>query len=417
MNLKIPTIFKPLFKYEYKDLRLIIYYGGRGGGKSLNISDFLLLECLKSNIKVYIVREIEKTKSNSTLSLIKRRIEDLELKDYISLITNDKILFINGAEIIFNGLSKRTVDNIRGLDNIKYFWFDEAHNIDEAIIRTLIPSIRGEESQIIISFNPNKEGDYIYREYVKKDNEGYSKAIKVNYSDNPFFPSILEKDRLRDKELLPLKSYLHIWEGETLNYNDMQIINMEKVGFYNDNEAFGYDILIFSIDTAFSVSKSADYSAIGVFGKKGDFIHVIHMARGKWEFFNLLETIKGLYHAIIDRVKQAPQLILIENKASGYSIIQELKRTTNLPVKEVKPIVDKLNRVINNIIPHLYKLKLPLNKLDSFNSWVDSYILEMEEFRGDNKHMHDDMVDVTSQALEYLNNQVINYDIMNRVFS
>lgn len=419
MEISIPKKFKPLFEGAYDKYRVIVYYGGRGAGKSVTLSYFAILKCLQDRIRFYIVRKVEKSKANSIHSLIKRLLRESNLFDYVESTSIDKIAFINGSELLFDGVSERTIDNIRSADNIRYFWFEEAHDLKEDLMQVLIPSVRADNSQVIVSLNPQKSTDYIYTQYIKSENidNSYSIAIKVNYNDNPFLPEVLDRDRLRDLKTLPREVYLHIWEGETNDYNDLKVINTELIGYFDNNKTFDYRYLVLSIDTATSVKSGADYSAIGVFGLlDSKEVHLVHMNRGHYDFHTLLSEIKNTYEITKELTKRTPNLILLESKANGLSVMQELQRTTNLRVKGVNPMNDKLSRVVNDFLPFIDKLKLPMHQ-NIYNFWINDYLSECKSFRADNKHEHDDMVDSTSQALAFLCRKTFNYDNIKEAFS
>jgi PBSX family phage terminase large subunit len=419
MEISIPKKFKPLFEGAYDKYRVIVYYGGRGAGKSVTLSYFAILKCLQDRIRFYIVRKVEKSKANSIHSLIKRLLRESNLFDYVKSTSIDKITFINGSELLFDGVSERTIDNIRSADNIRYFWFEEAHGLKDDLMQVLIPSVRADNSQVIVSLNPQKSTDYIYTQYIKSENidNSYSIAIKVNYNDNPFLPEVLDRDRLRDLKMLPREVYLHIWEGETNDYNDLKVINTELIGYFDNNKTFDYRYLVLSIDTATSVKSGADYSAIGVFGLlDSKEVHLVHMNRGHYDFHTLLSEIKNTYEITKELTKRTPNLILLESKANGLSVMQELQRTTNLRVKGFNPMSDKLSRVVNDFLPFIDKLKLPMQQ-NIYNFWINDYLSECKGFRADNKHEHDDMIDSTSQALAFLCRKTFNYENIKEAFS
>lgn len=417
MKLQIPHKFEPLFKGEYSKQRIITYYGGRGGGKSVTISYFCILQCLSHRIRFYVVRKVDKSKVNSTHSLIKRLLRENGFIEYVVQISNDRILFSNGSEIIFEGMNERTIDNLRSADNVSYFWFDEAHDIQAETMQVLIPSIRAEDSQIVISLNPQKSDDFVYTRYIKGADNEYSIAIKVNYSDNPFFPKVLERDRLKDYETLPRPIYLHIWEGETNDYNDMQVIDTDRIGFYDRYADYSYICL--SIDTATSTKTGADYSVIGVFGKVRDSkdCHIIHLARGRWDWHTLNTKIQEIYNLTHTLTKRNANIILVEAKANGLNVIQELQRLTHIQVKGITPTTDKVSRVVNGVLPFLDNLKLPQDSTNPFNFWVTAYIAEAKQFRADGKHAHDDMIDSTSQALNFLYNNAFDFEKIREALS
>ncbi|HCD73760.1 MAG TPA: PBSX family phage terminase large subunit [Helicobacter sp.] len=417
MKLQIPHKFEPLFKGDYVKQRVITYYGGRGGGKSVTLSYFCILKCLQSRIRFYVVRKVDKSKANSTHSLVKRLLRENGFMEYVVQISNDRILFSNGSEVIFEGINERTIDNLRSADNVSYFWFDEAHDIQAETMQVLIPSVRADDSQIIISLNPQKSDDFVYTRYIKGADNEYSVAVRVNYSDNPFFPKVLERDRLKDYETLPRPIYLHIWEGETNDYNDMQVIDTDRIGFYDTYADYSYICL--SIDTATSTKTGADYSVIGVFGKVRDSkdCHIIHLARGRWDWHTLNTKIQEIYNLTHTLTKRNANIILVEAKANGLNVIQELQRLTHIQVKGITPTTDKVSRVVNGVLPFLDNLKLPQDSTNPFNFWVNDYIAEARQFRADGKHAHDDMIDSTSQALNFLYNNAFDFEKIREALS
>ena len=414
MEVSIPRIFESLFR-EKLPHRVITYYGGRGGGKSESITRFLIIQAIKEKINIAVAREFKGYNDISLHQLFMRVANDIGIS--LNRRGAERITLENGSNIFLLGANKNSIDNVRSIDNVSYFWLEEAHNIDEEVIQTLIPSIRGDDSKILISLNPKSKDNYIYKTFINIPKNDYSIAIKVNYSDNPFFPEVLNKDRLRDLKTLPREVYLHIWEGETNDYNDLKVINTELIGYFDNNKTFEYRYLVLSIDTATSVKSGADYSAIGVFGLTNDSeVHLVHMNRGHYDFHTLLNEIKNTYEITKELTKKTPNLILLESKANGLSVMQELQRTTNLRVKGINPMNDKLSRVVNDFLPFIDKLKLPMHQ-SIYNFWINDYLSECKSFRADNKHEHDDMIDSTSQALAFLCRKTFNYDNIKEAFA
>ena len=52
-------------------------------------------------------------------------------------------------------------------------------------------------------------------------------VVKINWRDNPWFPDVLNQERLRDREELSDAEYRHIWEGEHLDEIENSIIKPE----------------------------------------------------------------------------------------------------------------------------------------------------------------------------------------------
>jgi phage terminase large subunit len=75
----------------------------------------------------------------------------------------------------------------------------------------LIPTIRKPGSEIWISFNPELESDETYQRFVLHAPDDCI-VVKINWSDNPWFPDTLrlEKDQLKHRDP---EAYNVVWEG------------------------------------------------------------------------------------------------------------------------------------------------------------------------------------------------------------
>ncbi|WP_290456709.1 phage terminase large subunit, partial [Helicobacter rodentium] len=292
-------------------------------------------------------------------------------------------------------------------------WIDEANFVTSTIRNDLLPSIRGKDSFVIYSFNPENKEDIIYQTAINPNLITiYSK--KVNYYDNPFLPETMEIDRLNDLEILPSEVYLHKWEGEPLEFNDNEVIDISKIGYYDDTTANKYEHIILTMDTAFSTKESADYSVIGVYTKTNNEVRVLRIYRGHWDFNMLVNMAKEAF--MWAQEKGNVYALLIEKKASGISLLQELKRTTNLPISELTPKTDKFARVCN-VLSEFHNLKMPLDRENPLNDWVDTALKELKMFRSDLKHLHDDIVDSIVYALEYFKESKIDWNYLTKIIS
>lgn len=91
-----------------------------------------------------------------------------------------------------------------------------------------------------------------------------------------------------------------------------------------------------------------------------------------------------------------PNAILIEDKASGQSLLQELRNSTTLPVIAVEPQGDKVTRALS-VTPLMEAGRV---LLPNSAAWLLDYELELTMFP--TKGVHDDQVDSTTQALEWM---------------
>lgn len=92
--------------------------------------------------------------------------------------------------------------------------------------------------------------------------------------------------------------------------------------------------------------------------------------------------------------KWKPHAILVEDKASGQSLIQDLKRETTLPIIAQMPKDDKLTRLAS-ISPMIEAGKLHLPQLVN---WAQLLQAELASFPN---AANDDMVDALSQFFNW----------------
>ncbi len=204
-TIQFPEKLRPLFAaWRYK-----ILYGGRGGAKSWGIARALLLLGAQKPLRVICAREIQKSISDSVHKLLKDQIENLGLGAFYDVQQNI-IRGQNGTEFTFHGL-KHNVANIKSVEGCDVCWVEEAQTVSKNSWATLIPTIRKAGSEIWVSFNPELDTDETYRRFIVSPPTD-SVIIKVNWSDNPWFPAILKQEML-DLKARDEDAYLTVWEG------------------------------------------------------------------------------------------------------------------------------------------------------------------------------------------------------------
>lgn len=154
-----------------------------------------------------------------------------------------------------------------------------------------------------------------------------------------------------------------------------------------------FEKIIHSWDTAFKKGAENDFSVCTIWGQATNGYYLLYRWKQRVEFPELKRTVVLL-------AQQVPaNEILIEDKASGQSLIQELQRETRLPIIPYKVDKDKMARA-NAITPIIEAGKVYLPEK---GEWVQDYIDTMASFPND---AHDDDVDSTTQALSRMNNNI-----------
>jgi phage terminase large subunit len=110
----------------------------------------------------------------------------------------------------FIGLD-RNIDSVKSKSRIRLAWIDEAEPVTEEAWTKLIPTLREEDSELWVTWNPENEISATNKRFGESDDPRV-KIVALNWRDNPWFPAILERQRQRDLKERP-EQYDHIWEG------------------------------------------------------------------------------------------------------------------------------------------------------------------------------------------------------------
>jgi len=204
-NVQFPQKLAFLFEPQ----RYKVCYGGRGGAKSWGIARALLILGAKSPLRILCAREFQTSIKDSVHKLLCDQIDSMGLTGFYE-ITDKSIRGKNGTEFFFVGL-RNNVTNVKSIEGVDKCWVEEAQTVSKTSWNTLIPTIRKEESEIWVSFNPELDTDETYQRFVL-NSPANCKVVKINWSDNPWFPETLrlEKDALRDRDI---EAYNTVWEG------------------------------------------------------------------------------------------------------------------------------------------------------------------------------------------------------------
>ncbi|MEB0287219.1 PBSX family phage terminase large subunit [Cryobacterium sp. 10S3] len=221
-----PTV-KIQFLNEFRELfneswRNIVFYGGRGSGKTRHIGLALVLRGRTKRLRILATREIQNTLADSVHKVLKDIIEQYGFTDYE---VTDKTIRnrITGTEFLFAGL-RHNVNEIKSMEGIDIAWVEEAQSISEDSLKVLAPTIRKTGSQLIFSYNRLNELDPVHVRYVIK-NPAKTYARKVNFDvleRAGLLPEALKLER--DEDAKDPALYAHVWLGEPVSQEDTAII-------------------------------------------------------------------------------------------------------------------------------------------------------------------------------------------------
>ena len=211
-SLTIPTaeVFLPLLE-PARDKGA---WGGRGSGKSHFFAGLLIEDSLSNKgLLSACIREVQKSLKDSAKRLIEAKLEEHQLGEADGFKVFREVIQTPGdGAIIFQGMQDHTAESIKSLEGFKRAWVEEAQTLSARSMSLLRPTIRAEGSELWWSWNPRRKNDPVdvsLRGAVKPTG---AVVVRANWSDNPWFPSVLEQERLDCLRTTP-EQYDHIWEG------------------------------------------------------------------------------------------------------------------------------------------------------------------------------------------------------------
>ncbi len=210
MNIEFPAKLKPLFTPN----RYKVLHGGRGSGKSWGVARALLIQAASAKLRVLCTREVQKSLKESVHALLSDQIQALGLGTFYEVLETE-IRGKNGSVFLFAGLQQHTVESIKSFEGCDRVWVEEAQTVSGKSWDVLIPTIRKPGSEIWITLNPQLESDETYQRFIAMPPPG-SMVEQMNYSDNPWFPEVLDAERLHAKATMKAEKYAHIWDGKCM---------------------------------------------------------------------------------------------------------------------------------------------------------------------------------------------------------
>ena len=204
-------------------------WGGRGSGKSHMFAEMMLEEHIMNQSQSSVcVREIQKSLNQSVKRLLEMKIQEMNAGAYFEV--QDAVIKSKKADgrIIFQGMQNHTADSIKSLEGYDRAWVEEAQSLSQTSLDLLRPTIRKPGSELWFTWNPRQASDPVDLLLRGPTPPKDANVIKVNYADNPWFPSVLKDEMEYDKRRDPDK-YQHVWRGEYLQNSESRVFRNWRI--------------------------------------------------------------------------------------------------------------------------------------------------------------------------------------------
>ncbi|EDU57640.1 PBSX family phage terminase large subunit [Providencia stuartii] len=254
-RIEIPPKLVPVFENE--GVRYRGAYGGRGSAKTRT---FALMTAIRGYMAamngqsgvILCAREYMNSLEESSMEEVKQAIRSVPwLSDFYELGEKYIRTKCRSVSYVFAGL-RHNLDSIKSKARILIAWVDEAESVSEIAWTKLAPTVREAGSEIWVTWNPEKDGSATDKRFRKEPPDN-AIIVEMNYDDNPWFPSVLEEERLSDQSRLDPNTYAWIWEGAYLENSDKQVLaNKYVVQSFPDDLWKQADRLLFGADFGFA---------------------------------------------------------------------------------------------------------------------------------------------------------------------
>ena len=223
-RLEVPPKLIPVFTGDY---RYRGAYGGRGSAKTRTFAKMTAVRAMmfaQAGISGSILcgREFMNSLEDSSMEEIKQAIRETPWLDAFFDI-GEKFIRTKDRRVsyVFCGL-RHNLDSIKSKARILIAWIDEAESVSEMAWSKLLPTVRAENSEVWITWNPEDEESPTNPRFRRNPPDNAC-IVEMNYSDNPWFPAVLEQERLNDYNRLDGPTYSWVWEGEYRKNSQAQI--------------------------------------------------------------------------------------------------------------------------------------------------------------------------------------------------
>ncbi len=204
--------FPRKMQFLFRPSRYKVARGGRGSGKSWGFARALLIIGASKCVRVLCTREVQKSIQQSVYQLLKDQIQELNLGHVYECLATE-IRGKNGTQFFFAGLGDQTADSLKSFEGVDIVWVEEGQSVTKTSWNILIPTIRKDGSEIWLTYNPQLDSDETHQRFTVNPPPDCVN-VELNYSDNPYFPAVLEAERKHAKQTMKVEEYDHIWEGK-----------------------------------------------------------------------------------------------------------------------------------------------------------------------------------------------------------
>ena len=381
-------------KLGNKNTRYYIITGGRGSGKSYEVTRFATLLTFEEKETILFTR---KTLTSAHISIIPEfadKVESLQAESAFVINKTDIENTQTGSKILFRGIqssSKDNTANLKSLQGVTCWILDEAEELtDEVIFDRIDLSVREKtkHNRVILVLNPATREHWIYKRFFESagvqpgftGTKGNVTYIHTDYRDNieNLSPSFLDQiDNIRESNP---KKYEHAILGGWLDKAEGTVFTNWKTGEFEEVNVpvYGMDFG-FSIDPTTLVKTCVDKSNKRIYVKECIYRPKLTTS----EIYSLCKSFVG--NALIYGDSAEPRLI-DELNTAGLNIKPTIKGAGSVTagiafMQDYELIIDpNSTNLIKELNNYVWSDKKSDTPIDAFNHGIDAIRYSLTDY-------------------------------------
>ena len=317
--------------------RIKVFHGGRGSAKSMSVAEYYVRKARGEYRHIFgpkrhrflCCREYQNSITESVHRLLVDTIERLGARSAFEITATSIRCPATRAEFFFKGLHESKVSSVRSVEAVTDCWLEEGQFITKESLATLEPTIRADDSEIVVTMNVMYETDAAHEVFIANPPP---EAIvrQVNFDQNPYFPAVLEELRQRylreiaeaqddDERAQAQADYDHVWLGMPKRISHEIILSGKTVLMEFDDELwrqagrlfYGVDfgfaqdpmavLRSFILDNDLYISHEAYGTGVEIDGERD--------SQGRGEMERFMDSVPGIRDWAIKADSARPELI------------------------------------------------------------------------------------------------------------
>lgn len=221
LNPALRDFWRTFYASDGSPVRYRVLEGGRSSSKTHDAAGWAVILARSARLRFVCARQFQSKIEESVYAVLKLKIYAFGWEKDFRILDNKIICKSTGSEFVFYGLW-RSIDEIKGLEDIDIMWIEEGHNLTKEQFDVLDPTLRKQGSQFWIIFNPNLATDFVWKRFIVNPLPG-TLHRQINYIENPYLSETIQRVIEAAKADDP-DEYSHIYLGVPRDDDDQVVI-------------------------------------------------------------------------------------------------------------------------------------------------------------------------------------------------